>query len=156
MVTELEDRAASFEVMEWWDARMPTITEIAIAGVEHSGTVKDAKLHNPYDGLWSARQLTETVNEFLERLPPATTPASDVVDWIYIANPYRKAERTARDSLKEGPAEDERDLGEFVRRGTRYLEELMVIKNGVEKANMKKSKGEVTRAFNKEKDAVVK
>ncbi|KAL1958945.1 hypothetical protein VTO42DRAFT_3498 [Malbranchea cinnamomea] len=41
---------------------------------------------HPHDGLVHCRQATETVAEFLQRLPPSTTKAEDVGPWIRIAN----------------------------------------------------------------------
>ncbi|KAH7029391.1 uncharacterized protein B0I36DRAFT_411291 [Microdochium trichocladiopsis] len=41
--------------------------------------------HNPYAGVPYAWQLTETVIDFLHRLPPSTTEG---FPWIYICNPY--------------------------------------------------------------------
>lgn len=45
-------------------------------------------LYNPYEGVKSGRQLSETVPEFLQRLPPSTTRDSEYGPWIFIANPY--------------------------------------------------------------------
>ncbi len=41
-----------------------------------------------YEGLQSARQPNETTEEFLARLPPASTDISPEVPWIYIDNPF--------------------------------------------------------------------
>jgi hypothetical protein len=43
---------------------------------------------NAYEGIASARQLVETVGEFLARLPPATSMVSRSLPWIHIANPF--------------------------------------------------------------------
>lgn len=45
-------------------------------------------LHNPYADLSCAWQLSETVDSFLNRLPPSTTPVTASCPWIYIANPF--------------------------------------------------------------------
>ncbi|KAK3320079.1 hypothetical protein B0T19DRAFT_280299 [Cercophora scortea] len=48
-------------------------------------------LHNHFpnaEDRLSARQLDETVDAFLARLPPATTDIAPGLDWIWIANPY--------------------------------------------------------------------
>lgn len=36
----------------------------------------------------SGRQLSESIPDFLTRLPPRTTPQSQIGPWIFIANPY--------------------------------------------------------------------
>lgn len=45
-------------------------------------------LHNPYSGISYAWQLTETIDHFLSRLPPATTDRTPEVPWIFVCNPY--------------------------------------------------------------------
>lgn len=45
-------------------------------------------LSDRFKGVWYGRQLSETVDNFLLRLPPATTEISNKVPWIWIANPY--------------------------------------------------------------------
>jgi hypothetical protein len=49
-------------------------------------------LHNPYAGEPYAWQLTETVEEFLRRIPPSDTPfiftPEGTYDWIWITNPF--------------------------------------------------------------------
>ncbi|KPM40178.1 hypothetical protein AK830_g6366 [Neonectria ditissima] len=45
-------------------------------------------LHNPYAGVHYAWQLTETVDEFLSRLPPKTTNQTEDTPWIFICNPF--------------------------------------------------------------------
>ncbi|OBT65692.1 hypothetical protein VE03_03380 [Pseudogymnoascus sp. 23342-1-I1] len=45
-------------------------------------------LSDRFRGQWFGRQLSETVDEFLQRLPPATTGGSEELQWIWISNPY--------------------------------------------------------------------
>lgn len=45
-------------------------------------------VHNGYENVASARQLDETVSQFLARLPPATTRVTPGCPWIYIWNPF--------------------------------------------------------------------
>lgn len=47
-----------------------------------------ATLSDRFKGKWFGRQLAETVDEFLQRLPPATTEGSEELQWIWISNPY--------------------------------------------------------------------
>lgn len=69
-----------------------------------SDTVEQT-LHNRLEGVSTARQLTETVDEFLERLPPRTTITSD---WIWVTCPILKGKGKAAESrhipeLEESP-----------------------------------------------------
>src|SRR5438045_6428313 len=91
MKTKLEARANAFDPQVWWEQRVLTLEEIAISSTtttEREVGSARARLHNPYEGLCYARQLNETVEEFLERLPPATTRQSHKIPWIFIANPH--------------------------------------------------------------------
>jgi len=49
--------------------------------------IRHSNLYNPYEGVRSAWQLTETVDEFLERVPPLFHRLENV-PWIWIANPH--------------------------------------------------------------------
>lgn len=46
------------------------------------------RLHNAYEGEPGAYQVTESVDEFLSRLPPSSTRRTSGLDWIRIWNPY--------------------------------------------------------------------
>lgn len=55
--------------------------------------VQHTEGHNAYEGVASARQLDETVGQFLARLPPATTRVTLNCPWIYIWNPLVPSDR---------------------------------------------------------------
>lgn len=64
------------------------------------------QLYNKYEGEPGARQLSESIDVFLARLPPATTDWRPGLDWIWIANPYSPpGPRSALDRFMEGGAE---------------------------------------------------
>lgn len=124
---------------------------------------KEATLYNPYEGQRrSARQLGETVEEFLQRLPPATTQVSPLTPWIFIANPYRKAPtRSGEEDVQggitdEGPPEEDSDWAKFVVLAGNLLEELTGIRHDIEKKKAGKAKATITRAVNIEKDKIVR
>lgn len=78
------------------------------------------KLHNPYEGKPScAKQLNETIDVFLSRLPPATTDVAPDCPWIYVANPFIPREDRGGE---EAPAEFGAQLGKFVEGGEARLE----------------------------------
>ncbi|MCJ1362237.1 hypothetical protein MMC16_001339 [Acarospora aff. strigata] len=90
----LEGLVSQFEPSSYWSTQHLTLSSIAASNLaaeakdKRAGKTPTANLYNPYKGLLYARQLEETVPEFLERLPPLTTPASTNGPWIFIANPY--------------------------------------------------------------------
>ncbi|OCT47462.1 hypothetical protein CLCR_03501 [Cladophialophora carrionii] len=94
------------------------------------------KPQNYYEGHPSAKQLDESVSDFLARLPPSTTTASDAQDhWIWICNPFPRHPRSRTSE----------DLATFKQRGTRCLEDFLARKEDVETANRAKQPGVITR-----------
>lgn len=78
------------------------------------------QLHNPYEGRFHcAKQLNETIEGFLSRLPPATTNVDADVPWIYVANPFIPRQDRGGE---EAPAEFGADLEKFVQGGEKRLE----------------------------------
>ncbi|PQK10674.1 hypothetical protein BB8028_0002g09930 [Beauveria bassiana] len=88
-----------------------------------------AALHNPYAGVPFAWQLTETVDNFLARLPPAMTAQMPETPWIYICNPYiprvAKSEglgQTNKGNEDEGPEQEGARLDVVIEGGMERLE----------------------------------
>ncbi|GKU05408.1 hypothetical protein FLAG1_08117 [Fusarium langsethiae] len=84
-VMDLHRRVQDFDVQSWMLQQQqspgrPLPRKNIVADTSH--------LHNPYAGVHYAWQLTETVDEFLTRLPPKTTDITEDTPWIYICNPY--------------------------------------------------------------------
>ncbi|KAK7414145.1 hypothetical protein QQX98_007007 [Neonectria punicea] len=75
----------------------------------HKSAVVDmSHLHNPYAGVQYAWQLTETVDEFLSRLPPKTTDQTEDIPWIFICNPFiPRVEKSLAESQASKGNEDE-------------------------------------------------
>lgn len=70
-------------------------------------------LYNPYQGNPAGRQLSESLPDFLARLPPLTTSISSLGSpWIWIANPY------------SAPRPLDQDLVALTINGTKILAEL--------------------------------
>jgi hypothetical protein len=159
-INELKDRANSFNAAAWWSNKAPSLTEIANANMEIAVEKKEATLYNPYEGLRRcARQLGETVDEFLERLPPATTQQAVITPWIFIANPYRKAPtRPGEDGgvLEVGPPEADSEWAQFGILAGNFLEELTGIRHDIEKRDAGKAKTTITRKVNVEKEKIVR
>jgi len=126
---------------------------------------KTAKLYNPYTGLQYSRQLEESVEEFIQRVPPATTQISALGydPWIRIANPYYKStgklERggsSSGDVEEEGPSDEDTDTARFLRLGVNLLQELTGLRHSIEKKNVGKAKAGITRAVDVEKEKIVR
>lgn len=60
-----------------------------------SSNIVDQTLYNRLEGIPTARQLDETVDEFLKRLPPRTTFTGD---WIWVTCPILKGKGKAAES----------------------------------------------------------
>ncbi|KAM0285487.1 hypothetical protein ACHAQH_001437 [Verticillium albo-atrum] len=158
IVAELQSRVDDFDVQQWHQTHHAQTHLRPMPARKNLQTV--SKLHNPYAGIPYAWQLTETIDDFLSRLPPATTEASEEVPWIFVCNPYipRKARAEAqnqriRGNEDEAPEEEGTQLGTAVEGGTERLHILTNFLMGLERTN--KAKGVKTREANKERKAAV-
>lgn len=157
---ELEERANSFDAEAWHQDRSPSLIELArknMAAQKPEETT--VTLYNPYEGDLYAKQLGESVDEFVQRLPPATTPATEVHPWIFLANPYRKVSKNKYSEAKladEAPPNDCANLAEFVVRGNQILCQLTDLRHDMERKNPGKAKGTITKALNAHRDEIVK
>jgi hypothetical protein len=164
---DLENRARDFSPAEWWAKRELSLTETANSNAKSAVAVKSATLYNPYEGQECGRQLGETVEEFLRRLPPSTTASTasmtagaEGIPWIYIANPFRKppkipSEYKQHELANEGPPDENSDWAQYVVRGETILAELTSIKNEIEKKRAGQAKATITKAINAQKAVIV-
>lgn len=155
---DFEARARDFNVSLWWKHQTPSLTAIANRTPSPENPKEEVKLYNPYEGQICGRQLNETVEDFLERLPPQTTPCSDSIPWIYISNPYRKAKllEHKNKAMGEAPPDDKGDLELFVERGQKLLDGLRVLRKQLENQRPNAAKATITKAFNPKKEPIVK
>lgn len=120
MVDALEDRVSAYDVPNYWSHVHPhqlstianthrTSSSVEAAPVE--STAKPPAPHHPHDGLTYCWQMTESVSEFLARLPPSTTRADDVGPWILVRNPFETSNGS------------EAKVADFVTRGNDILHE---------------------------------
>ncbi|KAI0012389.1 DUF1917-domain-containing protein [Xylariaceae sp. FL0662B] len=123
VAAELKSRVKQFDVAGWWEENEGIETPLKLQA-RKAATPDTSRLHNPYAGVAYAWQLTETVDAFLQRLPPATTDETPSNQWIWICNPYigRKAKSEAdnqkiRGGEDEAPEEEGADLGTVVEGG---------------------------------------
>ena len=96
-------------------------------------------LHNIYEGQLDAWQLNESVDDFIQRLPPRATSLS-IGPWIWVANPYT-----------EGRANSGRsDI--LISRGTELLRRALQARSMICKENSQKSQAVVMRLLNQESE----
>ena len=159
---DLEHRANSFTTKDWWSNKEPSLTEMANSNAASDKKRDLTNLYNPYEGKFCGRQLSETVQEFLERLPPATSQVSDTLRWIFIANPYHTVSVQTQENLSqvkladEAPQEVGSDWAKFVVLGGNLLEELIGLRHEIEKRRTGQAKGTITKAVNLQKETIVK
>lgn len=127
---ELEERAATFDVSLYWANHDKELSVAAATAIAQSA-LAPKKLYNMYEGDSAGRQLSETVDSFLARLPPLTTPVDEHGHWIYIANPRSKARPT------------DADRAGLMERGREILEELEAAKAGIEASTAGKAKSTI-------------
>lgn len=104
----------------------------------------EQRLQNPFAGVPYAWQLGESVEEFMLRLPPATTEASVHTPCIYICNPHAKRKKKADSGSQlipgcgdEGPeAEDGAHTTLFVEGARERLDILAGFLGGIQKTGL--------------------
>ncbi|EFQ31804.1 uncharacterized protein GLRG_06779 [Colletotrichum graminicola M1.001] len=133
-VAGLETRVTSFNVAQWWKE----LNAVHINRRVKKEPLDSTKLHNPYAGVPYAWQLTETVDDFLARLPPGTTEHDDRLPWIFICNPYidRKVKSEAQNQRSRGnedeaPEEEGSRLDTLIEGGIERLNILLKFKQGI-------------------------
>lgn len=135
-IAQLEARQAAYDPAQYWSNRaqlsmeVPSLFSSSSAGAATTSSSSTAarKLHNPYEGLTTcAKQLSESPQAFLSRLPPSTTDCDPVsLPWIYVANPFIPRCQVHHDNQQreepEAPAEAGMQLGAFMEGGRERLE----------------------------------
>lgn len=157
-VANLEARVASFDVKAFWKEQ--GLLGMAMPQRQAQPQPAPATLHNPYEGWPDAWQLTESIEQFLARLPPETTDVSEDIGWIWICNPFiRRRGKAFDDHQKAGRGEDEApeemgtQLALFKEGGTERLHMLTDFVNHAKKSG--KAKTAISREVNQEREAAV-
>ncbi|KAH9890880.1 DUF1917-domain-containing protein [Xylariomycetidae sp. FL2044] len=141
LVSDLKTRVHALDVETWWEdheyheAASRPLT-IQARKQEAAAADEAPRFHNPYAGMAYAWQLTETVDDFLDRVPPATTSAIGG-PWIWICNPYieRKSKKEAANQYIRGcedevPEDDGADLKTLMNAG---MERLHIARSFIDK-----------------------
>ncbi|KAI0848714.1 DUF1917-domain-containing protein [Daldinia vernicosa] len=127
VLADLKAKVKKFDVEAWWEQYQTLDTPLKMQA-QKKETVDISHLHNPYAGLKNAWQLTETIEEFVQRVPPATTDETPEDPWIWVCNPYinRKKKHEASNQMipggeDEAPEEVGADLPSVVEGGMARL-----------------------------------
>jgi len=148
---QLQRRVDGLKPAAWWRRHAASASR---AERHRSAKVSTSisHLHNPYAGVAYAWQLTETVNDFLSRLPPTVI---EDYPWIYICNPYiarKPKEYTAKCTNvvgceDEGPCADGSDLATLMEGG---MERLHMVSRFIDHLrNMNRPQSVVTQELRK-------
>ena len=89
--------------------------------------------YNPGEGLLSSKQLNESIEDFLKRLPPSTTSTNDIGPWIWTYNP----------SSPYRPLQE--DQATLKTEGNRLLSNLIARRQDLEAKNPSSPAGTITR-----------
>ncbi|KAI9891640.1 MAG: hypothetical protein M1814_002574 [Vezdaea aestivalis] len=137
-----EKEAVKFDPATWSSRHLDSLTTIAnsnakvVAAARPKVEPEVARLFNLLEGNMAAKQLGESVDEFLDRLPPLTSQEATVGPWIWVANPHTSERLLDHDytGLKE--------------EGGLLLSELKEEKSKLEAMMKGKTKGTITKAYN--------
>jgi hypothetical protein len=97
-------------------------------------------LHNRLEGVFTAPQLTETVDEFLKRLPPRTTITTS---WIWITYPVPKGKGKTADPRRNPELEVSPD--DMTDRANALLSQFAGEKERIANANPNSAQSTITR-----------
>ncbi|KAF2108703.1 hypothetical protein BDV96DRAFT_670716 [Lophiotrema nucula] len=100
-------------------------------------------LHNIHEGEPNAWQLGESVEDFVRRIPPVSTPGWDYA-WIWCANPHPDGQVTS------GPSRH--DI--LQTRGLGLLQQSVKERQNIQSQNSQKAKGYVSKLLNQEAESL--
>ncbi|KAL8677495.1 MAG: hypothetical protein Q9186_006069 [Xanthomendoza sp. 1 TL-2023] len=133
----LEAESATFDPAPYWSHHphlLPVIAAANRAKLESASSPTPPNLlYNPYENRICGRQLSESVQDFLTRLPPLTTLTSSEYPWIFIANPHAKSRPT------------DRDQAGFMKAAEKSLQGFSAERDGIESSMAGKAKGTITK-----------
>lgn len=117
-----------------------------VAAIVLKQTPVERPLQNPYEGRsYMARQLSETIPDFVKRMPPLTSSGDG--SWIWIANPVVKGKGNGNNNGK-----DRFDLANFQDLGVQLLENFDAKRTQIESENVGKVQSTITRKLGPHRD----
>lgn len=131
---DLEAEVTALDIEAYWATHDSRLSVMLFKQGAHSAEAPcSAPLYNMYESYPSGRKMSETVSEFLTRLPPRSTLSSESAPWIYIANPHYQDKPTSE------------DLAGFRQVGHRLLYDYTAKKDEIESSMAGKPKGTITK-----------
>lgn len=142
MKDSLEEKASAYDPLPYWSHIHPhqlstiahrnltsSSSTAAAATAAEVSTAKSlaSRRRHPHDGRTHCWQVTESVSEFLKRLPPSTTRAEDIGPWIHVRNPLDKTDYDAT------------NIADLVAKGTDLLHSFENEKSRLEAEHEKKT-----------------
>ncbi|KAI4156163.1 MAG: hypothetical protein LQ340_000469 [Diploschistes diacapsis] len=136
-----EGLVESFDPVSYFGTSQFNINSLAAskASAASPRANKAAKLFDHFSGKTSGRQLSETVPQFLARLPPSTIQSTDIKDYIWIANPYIP------------PRETSADIAGFKAAAAKTLEHFERAKEATSQPQRRATKASPTKALAKDR-----
>ncbi|KAK3346238.1 hypothetical protein B0T25DRAFT_272949 [Lasiosphaeria hispida] len=132
-ISALQARVDNFDIESWWENRNEGANPTPREDANSSSFM--GHLHNRYEGVPGAWQLSESVDDFLARLPPATTNWQPGLDWIFIANPFIPKETDqAHEAFVEGGTERLRIFSSFIEQSKGSGKSPFVVSREISKA----------------------
>ncbi|KAL1593899.1 hypothetical protein SLS60_010632 [Paraconiothyrium brasiliense] len=135
----LETFCEEFRHVNAWSTCKNNLNTIAF---QHRN-VPQRELSNPGEGQPGSWHLGETAEDFVKRLPPVTTSASDF-EWIWVHNPYPQIHGKS----KEANALD------FTIRGQELLVRSLQIRKDIESKGQSRNRSVITRRLNEESNVL--
>ncbi|RFU73543.1 hypothetical protein TARUN_8705 [Trichoderma arundinaceum] len=155
--SQLLQRVAEFDVDDWAQQQR---VHPGRPQRQRDSTEEASHLHNAYAGISYAWQLTETIDNFLSRLPPSTTDQTPEVPWIFICNPYiprvhrlESQSQFSKGNEDEAPEEEGSKTGIVAQGGLERLQLVSKFIEGIQR--MGKSKSFVEKEIRKEQKQAI-
>ena len=94
----MESKATEFDPAVYWSNhnRQPAVIASRTFGDDFKHP-KPQATYNYYEDCTAGRQLSESIPDFLARLPPYSSKIGEIGPWIYIANPFLDQKVTNED-----------------------------------------------------------
>ena len=136
----LEDRAEKADVQPYlkFYTKLPSVVANNAKSAPPSKTI----LRNPFEGEAAAKQLSESMDDFLHRLPPSKSTSADVGPWIWVANPH----------VEHHPVQQ--DLAGLIEQGTKLLNGYDTFRVQVQKEMQGKAPSVITRKLTPKRKAL--
>ncbi|KAK0648801.1 hypothetical protein B0T16DRAFT_120385 [Cercophora newfieldiana] len=137
-ITALQKRVTNFNPDSWFSS--PNPDQLALITPREdplkTPTPTTGRFHNRCAGRPGARELSESVDDFLTRLPPATTNWNFGLDWLWIANPYIPDDHNSEDHelFIAGGTSRLQLLSEFIATANKSGRSPFVVKKEISKA----------------------